>query len=212
MKSILLVTLLAISTNVYAESDLETDDSFFKSSAAPYEDDELDRMQKKNALIKSNENQKMTDTKVKDEFSTATPGVMQSFEARAMDERVIAENKRRQQAIIRQLKSSSAPIYQCVSKDPHSFEGTKATVIWMVGQNGKVLDSAIKDTDIVSNEIQKCIHDVAMSMNFDEAKTDLIKKSHVEYTYKFKKRIIKPARTAKAPVRTKKIQRRTASQ
>lgn len=211
MKFILLVALLAISAHAYAESDLETDDSFFKSSTAPYEDDELDRMHKKNALMKSVENQNKTENKVKDEFSSSSPGMMQSYEAQAMDNKVVAENKRRQQAIIRQLKSSSGPIYQCVAKNPQGFQGTKATVIWMVGQDGRVLDTAIKDTDIESSEIQKCIQDVAMNMNFLEAKTDLIKKSHVEYTYKFHKRIIKPMKkTAARPY--KKIQRRTASQ
>lgn len=213
MKLIIFAALLAFSANTYgqaeAQADLETDDRFFKSSVAPYEDDELDRIHKKNALIKTTEQQNRTESKVKDEFSSAAPGVMQSYEARAMDEKVIAENKRRQKVIMNQLSASSGPIHECVSKNAKFFQGTKATVIWMIGPDGKVLDTALKETDIENPEIQKCIQDVAMAMNFDEAKTDLYKKSHVEYTYKFKKRIVKPTSTA---ARAKKGNRSPASQ
>lgn len=201
----LCVVLLGFSSNGFAESDLETDDKFFNSSG-PDEEDDLDRLHRKNDLAKSREQQQKTEVKVKDEFSTIKPGVMSSTEARMMDEQVMAENKRRQQAILNKLASTSGLVHQCVTKDPKQFQGTQATVMWMIGADGRILETAIKSTDIENMDIQKCIYEVASSLKFDEARTEfLLKKSHVEYTYKFKKKINKAA-SAKKP------SRRTASQ
>jgi hypothetical protein len=216
MKYILLVLLFGIAGQAYAQSEMETDDRFFTPANAPYEDDELDRIHKKNELAKSTEQLKKTENKVSSEFSTTTPDIMASYEARMMDDRIVAENKRRQKAILSKLASSSSAIHQCISKNVREFQGSHATVIWMIAPNGKVLDTAIKNTDIENPEIQNCIHSVASSLTFDEAKTDLFKKSHVEYTYKFKKKIIKSAhfkRPAKRYVHTRNSQqlRRTAS-
>lgn len=207
MRLLLLMLLLGFSATVFAESDLETDDSFFRSSAGPYEEDELDRLYKKSDLTKTTEQQKKTESKVKDEFSSAKTDIMDAAEARRMDERVVAENKRRQKAILNRLAASSGPVHACVAKNAVNFQGTHATVIWMIDPNGRILDLAIKSTDIENEKIQKCIYDVAKSLNFDEAKTDLLKKSEVEYTYKFKKIV----RSAPAPA-LKKSPRRTASQ
>lgn len=209
MRVLLLMLLLGFSANVFAESesDLETDDSFFRSSAAPYEEDELDRLYKKSDLVKTTEQQKNAESKVKDEFSSAKTDIMDAAEARRMDDRVVAENKRRQKAILNRLAASSGPVHACVAKNAVNFQGTHATVIWMIDPDGRILDLAIKSTDIENEKIQKCIYDVAKSLNFDEAKTDLLKKSQVEYTYKFKKIV----RSAPAPT-LRKAPRRTASQ
>jgi len=200
--------ILCMSAFAHAESALETDDSFFKGAQAPYEDDELDRAYKKNELSKSMERQQKTESKVKDEFSTTSPDVMSAFEARAMDDKVVAENQRRQKAILNRIQVSSGLVHGCVAKNARAFQGTHATVIWMIGSDGKILDTAIKTTDIENPEIQRCIQDVAANLDFSSARTGmLLKKSHVEYTYRFKKRIIKSAqRIHKRPVR------RTASQ
>jgi len=216
MKFILLVLLFGFTGQAFAESEFDTDDRFFTPSNAPYEDDELDRIHKKNELAKSTEQLKKTETKVTSEFFTTTPDVMASYEARMMDDRIVAENKRRQKAILDKLASSSSAIHECVSQNPRQFQGTHATVIWMIAPNGKVLDTAIKNTDIENPEIQNCIQSVASNLTFAEAKTELFKKSHVEYTYKFKKKITKAAhfkRPAKRYVQGKhpKQVRRTAS-
>lgn len=212
MKFFLLIALfdlsVSLSSNAFAESDLETDDVFFQSSTAPYEDDELDRIHKKNDLVKTTEQQKKTETKVKDEFSSTTPDIMKAQEARMMDERIVAENKRRRKAILNKLDASSGAVHECVAKDPKVFQGSyatfHATVVLMIAADGRILDTAIKSTDIDSGEVQKCVHEVVSNLKFDEAKTDLFKKSHVEYTYKFKKKTTKS-------VGVKKPSRRTAS-
>lgn len=203
MRFMLFVTTMIFSLHAYSQ-DLETDDSFFKANA-PYEDDELDRASKKNPLAQTLEHQKKYDFKVKDEVSTAAPGMMSPSEAKAMDLKVVAENKRRRKAILNKLSSSSQVMQMCFHKNTTNFQGTHATVIWMVAPNGKVLDTAIKSTDIDNSEIQKCIHDIAVNLNFNEAKTDLLKKSLVEYTYKFKKK------TSNASFKKRPV-RRTASQ
>lgn len=203
MKIILYAAMILLSLKAYAQ-DLETDDSFFKGNA-PYEDDELDRASKKNALTKTMDQQKKYEFKVKDEVSTAAPGLMSASEAKAMDQRVVNENKRRRKAILNKLSSSAQIVQMCFNKNTTNFQGSHATVIWMVGPDGRVLDTAIKSTDIDNSEIQKCIHDIAVNLNFSEAKTDLLKKSLVEYTYKFKKK------TVNAGVK-KKTLRKTASQ
>lgn len=208
MRIFLYMIVFAVSAFAHAESALETDDSFFKEAKSPYEDDDLDRAYKKNELSKTIEKQKTTETKVKDEFSTTTPDIMPAYEARAMDERIVAENKRRQKAILNSIQSSSGAVHACVARNARAFQGTHATVIWMVGADGRIMDTAIKSTDIENNEIQKCIQDVAAKLDFSSARTDLLKKSHVEYTYKFKKRIIKSAHAK--PI--KKPARKTASQ
>lgn len=211
MKTFLLFVALTLPAFAHAESGLETDDSFFRDAKAPYEDDDLDRDYKKNELSKTIDRQKKTESKVKDEFSVTTPDVMPAYEARAMDEKIVAENKRRQNAILSRIHSSSGAVHSCVAQDPRNFQGTHATVIWMVSPEGKIMDMAIKSTDIENNEIQKCIQDVAAKLDFSSARTDLLKKSHVEYTYKFKKRIIKSTKhSMKQPL--KKPARKTASQ
>jgi len=209
MKNFLYLIILTLFTSLtYAESALETDDSFFSGSKAPYEDDDLDRAHKKNEISKVIERQKKTETEVKDEFTTARPNTMSTHEARAMDERIVAENKRRQSSILNSIKSSAALVQSCVNQNPQHFQGTHATVIWMIGADGRIMDSAIKTTDIENGEIQKCIQDVAMKLDFSNARTDLLKKTHAEYTYKFKKLVVK--KTAQKPA--KKPTRKTASQ
>lgn len=209
MKFLLYVLVIAMPIFAHAESGLETDDSFFQEAKSPYEDDDLDRAYKKNELVKSIDRQQKTENKVKDEFSTTAPDIMPAYEARAMDEKITAENKRRQQAILSRLQSSSSQIYACIAKKPRHFQGTHATVIWMIAPTGRVLDTAIKSTDIEDNDIQKCIQDVAAKLDFSNAKTDLLKKSQVEFTYKFNKK--KPSKSM-ARHSQKRIIRRTASQ
>lgn len=207
MKILLYMMVLALSAVAHAESALETDDSFFKDARSPYEDDDLDRAYKKNELSKTIEKQQKTESKVKDEFSSTSPNIMPAYEARAMDEKITAENKRRQTAILNRIKSSSSSVHGCIAKNAQQFQGTHATVIWMIGADGRIMDIAIKSTDIENNEIQKCIHDVAATLDFSSARTDLLKKTQAEYTYKFKKRVIKSAyKPVKKPVR------KTASQ
>lgn len=207
MKILLYMIVLALSAVAHAESALETDDSFFSEAKSPYEDDELDRAYKKNELSKTIERQQKTETKVKDEFSTTTPDIMPAYEARAMDQKIVEENKRRQAAILGRIKSSSMLVHSCIAKNAQQFQGTHATVIWMIGADGRIMDTAIKSTDIENNDIQKCIHDVAATLDFSSARTNLLKKTQAEYTYKFKKRVIKSAyKPAKRPVR------KTASQ
>lgn len=211
MKIFLYFIAFTLSAFAHAESALETDDSFFRDAKAPYEDDDLDRDHKKNELSKTIERQKKTENKVKDEFSVTTPDVMSASEARAMDTRIVTENKRRQRAILNRIQSSAGAVHSCVAQDPRNFQGTHATVIWMISPAGKIMDTAIKSTDIENNQVQKCIQDVAAKLDFSGARTDLLKKSHVEYTYKFKKRIIKSAKfNVKQPA--KKTVRKTASQ
>lgn len=207
MKIFVYLMVMALSVVAHAESALETDDTFFKGAQAPYEDDDLDRAYKKNELSKTIEKQKKTETKVKDEFSSTSPDIMPAYEARAMDEKIVAENKRRQMAILNRIKSSATMVHSCVAKNPHQFQGTHATVIWMIGADGRIMDTAIKSTDIDNNDIQKCIQEVASKLDFSNARTDLLKKTQAEYTYKFKKRVIKSAfKPVKRPVR------KTASQ
>lgn len=211
MKISLGILLVTLSLGAHAESELETDDSFFKGAAAPYEDDELDRDYKKNELLKTTEHQKKTETKVQSEFSETTQGIMPAYEARMMDEKIIAENKRREEALLSTIRRSSGAVHACIAKNAQLFEGTHATVIWMVSAEGTIQDMAIKDTDIQNTEIQRCIEQVAGSLDFSSAKTTMLKKTHVEYVYKFKKIVrqappAKPARKAakkakKAPSR-----------
>lgn len=207
MRIFLYIIVLALSAVAHAESALETDDSFFKEARSPYEDDELDRAYKKNELSKTIERQQKTENKVKDEFSTTTLDIMPAYEAQAMDNKIIAENKRRQQAILSRIQSSAGMVHSCVAKNPRQFQGTHATVIWMIGPDGRIMDTAIKSTDIEDGAIQKCIQEVAGKLDFSNARTDLLKKTHAEYTYKFKKRVIKTAhKQVKRPIR------KTASQ
>lgn len=190
----------------HAESALETDDSFFKS-VAPVEDDDLDRSYKKNELVKSTETQKKIESHVKDEFSSTHQGIMPAYEAKMMDQKVVAENKRRQAAIMSRLNLSAGAVLTCVSKTGQNFQGTHATVMWMIQPNGTVSETAIKSTDIENIEIQKCIQEVASHLDFSAAKTDLLNKSLVEYTYKFKLK-----KKTSLGSHKKKIRRSTASQ
>lgn len=190
----------------HADPALETDDSFFKSEA-PVEDDDLDRKYKKNELVKSRENQNKIESHVKDEFSSIQQGIMPAYEAQMMDQKIVAENKRRQTAIMRSLNKSAGAVRVCVSQKDKVFQGTHATVIWMIQPNGTVSDTAIKSTDIDNPEVQRCIQEVAASLDFSTAKTELLNKSLVEYTYKFKFK--KKANTSSFK---KKMRRSTASQ
>lgn len=208
MRIFLYIMVLALSAVAHAESALETDDSFFKDARSPYEDDDLDRAYKKNELSKTIEKQQKTENKVKDEFSTTTPDIMPAYEAQAMDNKIVAENKRRQQAILSRIQSSAGLVHGCVAKNPRQFQGTHATVIWMIGADGRIMDTAIKSTDIDDNQIQKCIQEVAAKLDFSKARTDLLKKTHAEYTYKFKKRVL----TKTAHKQVKRPVRKTASQ
>ncbi len=204
MKLILYIALFIISMTAHAESVLETDDSFFKSAAPPYEDDDLDRVYKKNELTKSTERQEKIESKVKDEFQSIHQDIMSAHEAKIMDQKIVAENKRRQSAIMKRLNSSVGAVYACVAENVKSFQGTHATVIWMIAPSGAVIDSAIKSTDIVNADVQKCIREVASGLDFSLAKTNLLKKSLVKYTYKFKKK--------NKTISFKKATRRTAKQ
>jgi hypothetical protein len=204
MKFILCAVSVILSLAAHAESALETDDGFFKSSVAPYEDDDLDRSYKKNELTKSTEHQKKVESNVTDEFSSTHQGIMPAYEAQMMDQKIVAENKRRQAAIMRRLSSSSGAVYDCVTKNSKNFQGTYTTVKWLIAPSGKVMEAAIKSTDIENTEIQKCIEEVALNLDFSSAKTDLLKKSLVEYSYKFKKKSKTGA--------LKKTGRRTAGQ
>jgi hypothetical protein len=108
MRIFLYLMVLSCSAFAHAESALETDDSFFKGAQSPYENDDLDRAYMKSELSKSMEHQNKSENKVKDEFSVATPDVMPAYEARAMDDKVITENKRRQRAILSRIQASFA--------------------------------------------------------------------------------------------------------
>ncbi|MGZ3744615.1 MAG: hypothetical protein ACXWRE_07060 [Pseudobdellovibrionaceae bacterium] len=208
MKLIWVLSLLIITTTAHAESALETDDNFFKSAVAPYEDDDLDRTHKKNELQKSVEREKKIDSHVKEEFSSTRQGIMPAYEAQMMDQRIVAENKRRQAAIMRRLDSSSRSVLTCVNKKGQRLQGSRATLLWMIEPDGRVSDTAIKTTDIEDPEIQKCIQDVAAGLDFSSAKTDLLKRSRVEYTYKFK---VKQKRQI-ASIKKKKLKKSQKSQ
>lgn len=171
----------------HAEDDLEIDSQFFKSAKSPYEDDDLDRATKKDPLAVKTTQQQQNENAVKSEFSSVQPGLMSAEEASAMDQAVVRENKRRQQAILKRLAQNTPAVKACVDQSKQKFEGTHIRMAWLISRDGKTLQAAIKATDITSEEIQKCIYEASLKISFDEAATDHMKKSVAEYTYKFHK-------------------------
>lgn len=201
MKKILAGLLLAFSSvhavPVVAQVDLETDQGFFDPGKAPYEEDDLDKAYRNNQGAKVAEQLKVTDVTVKDEIGSTHPALMSSSEAQMIDQRIAAENKRRQEAIFRTLSSHSSMVRNCIDQNKKAFQGSQITLVWMIAPSGKVLDTAIKSSDFNSQEVQACVQNSAQQLDFSAAAFQQYKKSHVEYTYRVK--LKQPSKSARLP-------------
>jgi hypothetical protein len=185
-----------------SDSGLDIDDKFFHSAKSPYEDDDLDRSTRKDPVaVKSNQQQKV-DSEVKNEFNSAQPQLLRREEAAAMDQAVVNENKRRDNAILKRLAENTPAVRACVEQSKQKFEGSYIQMAWLISNDGKTLEATIRGTDIQDPEIQKCIYESSLKISFNEAATDHLKKSMAEYTYKFK---VKPRQPASVPRKAQRL-------
>jgi hypothetical protein len=186
MKLVLLSLLVLLSWQAHAQTDLETDDSFFHSAKSPYEDDELDRSIRKDPVVVGVKQQNKADTAVKSEFSSVRPGLLRPSEAAAMDQAVVRENKRREKAILKRLAENGPMVKACVDQSKQKLQNSQITIAWLISPTGKVLQAAVKSSDVQNPEIEKCIYEASSKLTFDEAASEHLKQSLAEYTYKFK--------------------------
>jgi hypothetical protein len=177
--------LLFVAAAAHAEPvDLETDQGFFGSTKGVDDEDDLDRAYKQREANKPAKQLETNDVTVKGEIGSGDPGIMSRTEAEANDQMVLAENKRRQQAIFRTLAANSSMVRTCIDQNKKSFQGTQIRLAWLIDPAGKVLQTAVKDTDFTNNEVQACVQAAAKQLDFSSAATHQFKKSLVEYTYK----------------------------
>jgi len=169
---------------VFAQVDLETDQGFFSPGKNPYEEDDLDKVQRQQQNSNFGHQIKSTDVIIKDELGSTNPGDMSRTEAEMIDQGIVTENKRRQQAIFKTLAANSAIVRTCIDQNKKLFQGTKITLIWLIDQQGKVLNAEIKNSDFNLPEVQACVRAAAINLDFSAAAVQQYKKSLVEYTYK----------------------------
>lgn len=209
MKLLVFSLLILTSYSAHADEDLEVDSQFFHSAKGPYEDDELDRATKKDPLAVKTKQQLEAESAVKSEFNSVQPGLMKSYEAAAMDQAVINENKRREKAILSRLAAHTPVVKECVAKSKEKFKGTHITMKWLISKDGKTLETAVKSTDVQDPLVEKCIYESALKITFNEAATDHLKQSMAEYTYKFKIKSRAPASVKRAKTKMKKSKARS---
>jgi hypothetical protein len=202
MKYLFCTLLLILSFAARAESGLDTDDKFFHSTKSPYEDDDLDRATRRDPVGVEVKQERKSENAVKDEFESARPGLLKPYEAAAMDEAVVRENKRRQRAILKRLAENGPMVKACVDKAKQKLQNSQITIAWLISPAGKVLQAAVKSSDFQNPEIEKCIYEASSNITFTEAASEHLKQSLAEYTYKFKVQTRTPASVK--PVRVKK--------
>jgi hypothetical protein len=181
-KFVVLIFLAA--TTARAEVDLETDAGFFGAGKNPHQEDDLDRAYRTKEASKASDELKVEDVTMQGEIQSAKPGLMSKTEAADIDRRLLAENKRRRQAIVKTLAGNSSIVKACIDKNKKEFQGSQITLKWMIAPSGKVLMADVTDSDFTSQEVQACVRASALKLDFSAAAIQQYKKSLVEYTYK----------------------------
>lgn len=159
---------------------LDTDYQFFQALNIVLDEDELDKAYQEKLAAENLEKLKNTDTTVKSEIGTTAPGMLTRKEGVAMDAKRVQ--------ILKKIAKNGQLVRACIlqsKKDGIEFKGTAMTLAWEVEPTGKVINTAVKATDVENKEIHACVLKSLADWNFGEAMKDQTKNSHIEYTYRF---------------------------
>lgn len=194
------LSLVFIASFSDAQVDLETQDNFFSKDAQV--EDDLDRAYRKGEFNKTSEQLKIEDVTVKDEIQSVKPGIMSTEEAASMDRAVVAENKRRNNAILRTIRGNASIVKACLDKSKVAQHGSKITLKWMIDSIGRVVMAEVSDSDFENPQVQTCVRDAAKKLDFSAAAIKQYKKSVVSYTYKVN------IKSSRMPASVKKVTRK----
>lgn len=162
---------------------LDTDYRFFQSLNVTLDEDELDKAYKAKQEAELQERLLRTESTVKTEINSTTPGILPPQQGVAMD------GKR--ELILKKIAANGQQVRACIRqhKNIMEFKGTSMTLTWEVEPSGKVANAQLKTTDIDDQGIQKCILEALAGWDFSDATKVAgpldAKNSLVEYTYRF---------------------------
>lgn len=161
---------------------LDTDYKFFEALAVPLQEDDVDKLYKKNLEQKDVAQAQQVDATVKTEIKTAAPKPLTPAEAAALDAR--------RQTLRKQIATNARTIRACIiaaNKKGAAFSGSEMTLAWDVLQSGKVEHANIQSTDVANEEIKKCVVASMSAWDFAESMQSAAKKSRIQYTFRFTK-------------------------
>ncbi|WP_413290593.1 hypothetical protein [Bdellovibrio sp. HCB337] len=171
MKQIMLILMFLLAMVHAQAQSIEND---------PYSEDQIDMdfQQEQGATL---EKEQTADTRMKIELNQSTPTAL----GMSAEEKLALDNQRRQKAILTELSGSSDLVRNCITRNNKSFRGTHITLMWVISPMGRTQKASIKSTDIGDLAIRDCIKRIAARFDFSDAAHGNLKKSVVEYTYRF---------------------------
>lgn len=159
---------------------LDTDYQFFQALMVPNDEDELDLATKKDEVAVIIEKNAQVNKAVAGEIKTSTPKLLTTKQGLEFD--------RRRTLILKKIAKNGQHVRACIlqhQKPGIAFKGTAMTLAWDLEPSGKVENPQVKSTDVELQEIKDCVLKSLAEWNFSDVLKNKIKRSRIEYTYRF---------------------------